>query len=81
MRGLAAAVAHMKLVDTKAVVEAGKRAFHLGIEFRDNPRRSEVERKCWENGWKAAEKRWTDLLKRRGGYLGMRSSLVNPTLW
>lgn len=79
MRGLAAAVRGMKLVDTQKIQEQGRRAYHMGIPFNANPLNGQIERKSWEIGWNTAQARWTALLKRNEGCLGIRPSLASPS--
>jgi ribosome modulation factor len=80
MKGLAQAVAGMKLVDTKEIVAQGKRAYHAGIRFSDNPFKPSqtVEVKCWNNGWKNAQAAWNENLRRNNGSMsGIRSTYAN----
>lgn len=80
MKGLAQAVAGMKLVDTKQIVEQGKRAYRAGIRLADNPFKpaQKVETQCWTNGWKNAQAAWNDTLRRNNGSMsGIRSTYAN----
>lgn len=80
MKGLEQAVKGMKLVDTKQIVEQGKRAFQLGIRLADNPFKPSqaLEVKCWNNGWKNAQAAWNETLRRNNGTLsGIRSTYSN----
>lgn len=79
MKGLATAVAGFKFVNTDAVVQQGRRAYHLGIEQRSNPLNRQLERELWDKGWENARDKWTALLRRNGGFLGTRFSYANPS--
>ena len=46
------------------IVDAGRRAYKLGIELRDNPKNVPSERKLWEEGWTKEARDFGDLLKR-----------------
>lgn len=71
MRGIKEAVkkAGLKLLDRDAVIDSGKRAYRMGIELRNNPRKSDSERNLWEIGWNHERDSFSTLLKRNGGSL------------
>lgn len=46
------------------IIAQGARAYHLGIEQRNNPRKLEGERKLWDIGWTKARDQFTALLMR-----------------
>jgi hypothetical protein len=68
-QGLKEIAKGLKLVDPKSIIDAGRRGYSLGIEFRDNPRRTDRERKLWEEGWKLEEQKFRAMLARNGGNL------------
>lgn len=79
MRGLATAVQGMRFVNTDDIIQQGRRAYHMGIELRANPHGRQLERELWQKGWENARDKWTALLKRNGGFLGLRFHYGNPS--
>ena len=49
------------------IIEQGARAFKLGIEQRNCPRKFEGERKLWDIGYEKARKSFDEMLRRNGG--------------
>jgi ribosome modulation factor len=79
MKGLATAVRGMRFVDTDEIIKQGRRAYHLGIEQRACPFGRQLERDLWMKGWETARDKWSMLLRRNGGFLGMRFHYGNPS--
>lgn len=66
LKGLAEAAKVIKAAQQErdGIAAAGARAFMLGIELRDNPRRQPTERKIWGEGY-ASKQRWFSALLQR----------------
>jgi ribosome modulation factor len=47
-----------------ALVDQGRRAYHLGIEERDCPLNEPSQRKLWSDGWRIARDKFSAMLKR-----------------
>lgn len=69
MKGLKEATKGIKFLDRDEMIEQGARAYRMGIELRNNPRREDGKRKLWEIGWTKARNAFDELLKRNGGTL------------
>jgi hypothetical protein len=67
MKGLKEAVAKVTFTDRGAIIDLGRKAYMFGIELRNNPRKTETERKLWEIGWTQRRDEFTDFLRRTGG--------------
>lgn len=65
LRNLKAATQNMTLVDTDAIVEQGRKAFLAMFEERANPFTNDRDRNCWSIGYKAAQQKWYDDLKKK----------------
>ena len=52
-----------------AIIEQGSTGYRLGIEQRNNPRKTEGERKLWDIGYEKARKSFDEMLRRNGGHL------------
>ena len=48
------------------IVDQGRRAFRLGIEFRDCPLPDLSQRKLWEAGWENEKKSFDAVWPKRG---------------
>lgn len=66
LQGLKSATAGMKLVDTKAVFEQGRKAFAFMIEPRDNPMKTDRDRRLWQQGYEQARDQWANSRKSGG---------------
>jgi hypothetical protein len=64
MQGLREAVKDLKLVNTDAIVEQGRRAYRAGFEKRANPLNLPSHRTLWERGYDLEQEKFTAMLQR-----------------
>lgn len=64
MQGLKEAVQGLKLTDTDAIIEQGRRAYRAGFEKRNNPLNLPSHRTLWERGYELEEKKFNEMLYR-----------------
>jgi hypothetical protein len=69
MKGLKEAVAGIKFTNREEIIALGALGYKMGIEKRNNPRKTEGERKLWDIGYDQASKSFADLLRRNNGDL------------
>jgi hypothetical protein len=73
MKGLKEAIANVVFTDRGAIIDLGRKAYMFGIELRNNPRKTEGERKLWEIGWTQRRDEFTEFQRRTGGKTRERS--------
>jgi hypothetical protein len=55
---LKTATTKVKFLDRDEVIAQGRRAFRMDIDQRNNPRKTDGERKLWDIGWTAERDAW-----------------------
>lgn len=60
LKGLKTAVANLKLMDTSALIEQGRKAFMFGTDFTElqNPFKTDRDRRLWQQGYDESKRKW-----------------------
>lgn len=64
MQGLKEAVKDLKLIDTDAIIEQGRRAYRAGFEKRNNPLNLPSHRVLWERGYDLELEKFSAMVQR-----------------